>query len=92
MQIFENADCMEGMKQYPDKYFDIAIVDPPYFSGPERREYYGRKRSPIGVQRFYEDVYKRQVIQFFALAGYFIPEHRTCTIVNPEPRTGLFYK
>ena len=23
-------DCMEGMKQYPDKYFDIAIVDPPY--------------------------------------------------------------
>ena len=54
MQIFENADCMEGMKQYPDKYFDIAIVDPPYFSGPERREYYGRKRSPIGVQRFYE--------------------------------------
>ena len=54
MQIFENADCMEGMKQYPDKYFDLAIVDPPYFSGPERREYYGRKKSPIGVQRFYE--------------------------------------
>lgn len=23
-------DCMEGMKQYPDKYFDLAIVDPPY--------------------------------------------------------------
>ena len=21
---------MEGMKQYPDKYFDLAIVDPPY--------------------------------------------------------------
>lgn len=54
MQIFENADCMEGMKQYPDKYFDLAIVDPPYFSGPERRKFYGRKISPIGVQRFYE--------------------------------------
>ena len=25
-----NMDCMEGMKQYPDKYFDLAIVDPPY--------------------------------------------------------------
>lgn len=24
------GDCMEGMKQYPDKYFDLAIVDPPY--------------------------------------------------------------
>ena len=27
---FINADCMEGMKQFPDKYFDLAIVDPPY--------------------------------------------------------------
>jgi site-specific DNA-methyltransferase (adenine-specific) len=25
-----NMDCMEGMKQYPDKHFDLAIVDPPY--------------------------------------------------------------
>lgn len=23
-------DCMDGMKQYPDKFFDVAIVDPPY--------------------------------------------------------------
>jgi site-specific DNA-methyltransferase (adenine-specific) len=25
-----NLDCMEGMKQWPDKYFELAIVDPPY--------------------------------------------------------------
>ena len=25
-----NMDCISGMKQYPDKYFDLAIVDPPY--------------------------------------------------------------
>jgi len=25
-----NLDCMEGMKDFPDKYFDLAIVDPPY--------------------------------------------------------------
>ena len=30
---FYNMDCMEGMKQFPDKYFDLAIVDPPYGSG-----------------------------------------------------------
>lgn len=30
---FLNMDCMEGMKQYPDKYFDLAIVDPPYGGG-----------------------------------------------------------
>jgi site-specific DNA-methyltransferase (adenine-specific) len=27
-----NIDCMIGMKEYPDKYFDLAIVDPPYGS------------------------------------------------------------
>ena len=25
-----NTDCLEAMKQYPDKYFELAIVDPPY--------------------------------------------------------------
>lgn len=25
-----NADCMDIMKNYPDNYFDLAIVDPPY--------------------------------------------------------------
>ena len=28
-------DCMEGMKQYPDKFFDLAVVDPPYGIGAE---------------------------------------------------------
>lgn len=27
---FYNMDCMEGMKEFPDKYFDLAIVDPVY--------------------------------------------------------------
>ncbi len=30
---FYNMDCMEGMKQFPDKYFDLAVVDPPYGGG-----------------------------------------------------------
>jgi site-specific DNA-methyltransferase (adenine-specific) len=25
-----NMDCMKGMRQYPDNYFELAIVDPPY--------------------------------------------------------------
>jgi site-specific DNA-methyltransferase (adenine-specific) len=28
-----NGDCMEYMKQMPDKYVDLAIVDPPYGIG-----------------------------------------------------------
>ncbi|MHB9762137.1 DNA methyltransferase [Streptococcus suis] len=53
MSKFINADCIDVMREYPDNYFDIAIVDPPYFSGPEKRKFYGRKISPIGVQRLY---------------------------------------
>ncbi len=25
-----NLDCMQGMSEFPDKYFDLAIVDVPY--------------------------------------------------------------
>jgi len=25
-----NIDCMKGMKNYPDNYFDLTVVDPPY--------------------------------------------------------------
>lgn len=27
---FYNMDCIEGMKRFPDNYFDLAIVDPVY--------------------------------------------------------------
>lgn len=30
---YYNMDCMQGMKEFPDKYFDLAIVDPPYGIG-----------------------------------------------------------
>lgn len=30
ISIVENIDCIEGMKHFPDKFFDLAIVDPPY--------------------------------------------------------------
>ena len=25
-----NIDCMEFMRRVPSKYFDLAVVDPPY--------------------------------------------------------------
>lgn len=30
---FWNMDCMKGMKEFPDNYFDLAVVDPPYGGG-----------------------------------------------------------
>lgn len=32
-----NEDCMVGMARYPDKYFDLAIVDPPYRNADENQ-------------------------------------------------------
>lgn len=28
-----NRDCMDAMKEFPDKFFDLAVVDPPYGIG-----------------------------------------------------------
>lgn len=47
-----NMDCMEYMRSVEDKTFDLAIVDPPYYSGPECRQFYGSKVSTTGVARY----------------------------------------
>lgn len=54
--VVYNGDCVEGMKLFGNKEFKLAIVDPPYFSGPEKRKYYGHKHSSIGVKRIDYDV------------------------------------
>lgn len=46
-----NMDCMEYMKSIPDKFFDLAVVDPPYFDGPNKLGYYGKEISSFGVKR-----------------------------------------
>lgn len=56
---YYNMDCMIGMKEFPDNYFDITVVDPPYFSGPEKRRYYGRSESTTNIRRtYYEKIEK----------------------------------
>lgn len=75
MRIFQNRDCMEGMKEYPDKFFDLAIVDPPYGINAEqgtnrasREQFkdkeYGWDSKPPGLDYFNEliRVSKNQII------------------------------
>jgi len=38
-----NIDCIEYMKQFPDKHFELAIVDPPYGIGAGAKTYGKRK-------------------------------------------------
>lgn len=33
-----NEDCMDVMSRYPDKYFDLAVVDPPYGIGRDKKQ------------------------------------------------------
>lgn len=37
-----NEDCMIGMARYPDLFFDLAIVDPPYGIGEDGRKNHTR--------------------------------------------------
>jgi site-specific DNA-methyltransferase (adenine-specific) len=34
-QLAFNRDCMEAMKEFPDGFFDLAVVDPPYGIGAD---------------------------------------------------------
>lgn len=41
-------DCIEGLKQIPDKYFELAIVDPPY--GLNFGAYKGTNKDRYGIR------------------------------------------
>ena len=44
--IVYNEDCVQGMKRFPDKHFDLAIVDPPYGIGrSDNKKTIGRNKS-----------------------------------------------
>jgi site-specific DNA-methyltransferase (adenine-specific) len=51
----ENIDCIDFMKKFPDKYFDLAIVDPPYginhseIAGKQSGKKYGKAAAAKAV-------------------------------------------
>lgn len=47
-------DCIEGMRQYPDKYFELAIVDPPYGLG-DRLSNGGGKLKNTPMAKLYKN-------------------------------------
>lgn len=50
---YYNMDCKKGMAEFPDKYFDLAVIDPPYGIKVDTR---GRKkgRSKLAVAKDYK--------------------------------------
>mgnify|MGYP002709682845 CR=1 FL=1 len=49
--ITYNMDCMEAMRRMPDKCFDLAVVDPPYYSNAYSIITPGGNLSTTGVER-----------------------------------------
>lgn len=60
----ENKDCMEAMREFPDKYFDLAIVDPPYGIGEDwkkrkntaKKYKGGYKNESIPDQEYFDEL------------------------------------
>ncbi len=50
---YYNLDCMIGMKEFPDKYFDIAVCDPNY----GLKEHGGRNRNGYAKQKNGNKIY-----------------------------------
>lgn len=41
-------DCMQGMAEFPDGFFDLAVVDPPYGDAGGGATYLGSSRTRFG--------------------------------------------
>lgn len=45
-------DCLDGMKEFPDKFFDLAVVDPPFGGGSSQSVNVERERLHGGTADF----------------------------------------
>ena len=51
IEVF-NEDCMQVMARYPDKHFDLAIVDPPYGIGEDGSK--NKTRGKLATSKDYK--------------------------------------
>ena len=79
----QNIDCMELMKNYPDKYFDLAIVDPPYGLGNKlvdggtwsvKWQDKGAKWDKLPTAEFWQELF-RVSKNFIVFGGNYFIEH-----------------
>ena len=76
---FYNMDCMIGMKEFPDKFFDLAVVDPPYGIGighTVKPDMGGAERHPGALIHAYGESTKALASQNFIIRSM-IARHRT---------------
>lgn len=86
--VISNEDNMELMARYPDKYFDLAIVDPPYgiersgqvetfTKNPKHKRKAHKKKSwdnAIPTKEYFNELFRVSKHQIIWGANYFV-EH-----------------
>lgn len=90
-------DCMEGMKQFPDGYFELAIVDPPY--GISINHNIGRRKgnkhsdyAPVKwdnqppSEEYFKELFRISKNQIIWGANYFSMPPTKCFIVWRKPQ------
>ena len=101
-----NEDCMVGMARYPDKYFDLAIVDPPYGIGEDGLKNHSRGKATKATkytpknwdkeppqQEYFEELFRVSKNQIIFGANHFIErinKNSSCWIVWNKLNTGDF--
>jgi len=73
---YTQEDCMIGMARYPDKHFDLAIVDPPYgigiSSNPVRQAHAKKKWDKnIPPNEYFEELFRVSKDQIIWGGNYF---------------------
>lgn len=95
--IVYNMDCMEAMRQMPDKCFDLAVVDPPY--GISINHNIGRRKGdkPSNYKKvgwddspppdeYFEHLFRVSKNQIIWGANYFHMPPTKCFIVWRKPQ------
>lgn len=91
-----NEDCLEAMKQIPDKYFDLAIVDPPY--GININHNIGRRKgdkksnykkvdwdSNVPNDEYFKELFRVSKNQIIWGANYYSMPPTKCFIIWRKP-------
>jgi site-specific DNA-methyltransferase (adenine-specific) len=81
-----NEDCMELMSRYPDKYFELAIVDPPYGIGISKnpfRQKHSKKiwDDAIPKENYFTELFRVSKNQIIWGGNYFNLEPTQCFII-----------
>ena len=100
-----NCDCMDFMKDIPDNYYELGIVDPPYGIGEDGKKNHSRGKlakptkykikkwdSKIPEKIYFDELFRISKNQIIWGGNYFIDflKNTSCFIVWDKLNTGDF--